>query len=219
MRALAVLVLPFVVAAGCTVGTGDDAGPDAAVLDASRADASDGRDAEPPDPLCACTSGLHTERIFLVGDTGELWTYDPVADAFEYLLGPVCALADRPFAMAIDPSGRAFVQYIEMRRLFTIDVNALSACLDSGYLPTEREFPLFGMTFVQPEGECATMFALAFSGSAMFSEGPGVGGVGVIDGDPLRLRRLATIDYDGGDLAGTGDGRLFAFAGAPHRLG
>jgi hypothetical protein len=30
----------------------------------------------------------------------------------------------------------------------------------------------------------------------------------------LQMQQLGIIDYDGGELSGTGDGRLFAFAGA-----
>lgn len=189
----------------------DDAGPDAAV-DAAGTEDSGIEDGGIDDPLCGCTSGLHGTRIFLLGDEGELYTYEPLTDTFEYVLGPVCASSGRPFSMAVDPAGRAWIQDGPSRRIQRIDVNALGACEDSGYLPTNEAFPLFGMSFVQ-RGACASLFGLSYSGDGPFTEGPGLGQVGVVEGDPPRMRSLATVDYNGGELAGTGDGRLFAFTG------
>jgi hypothetical protein len=60
--------------------------------------------------------------------------------------------------------------------------------------------------------ECTTLYAQSFSGTH-FAEGPGLGALGVVEGSPLAIRTLAPLDYDGGELAGTGDGRLFAFTG------
>lgn len=195
----------FVLALGCTTGAAD---PDAGRIDAG-VDARTGTDGG---PLCGCTSGAHGDRIFLLSDDAELWSYDPLTNAFELVVGPACATTDTPYSMAIDPRGRAHILFAETRRILTIDVNALAECADSGYLPTERDFGLFGMAFLQ-RGSCATLFAHSYSGEGPFSEGPGLGRLGVIDGQPPRIRLLATVDYDGGELAGTGDGRLFAFAG------
>lgn len=186
---------------GCTTGSAIDAGRDP---DTGREDAG---------ASCGCTPGLHDSRIFVLSDEAELWSYDPLSRAFEFVLGPVCATSERPFSMAIDPSGRAWIEHVESRRLLTIDVNALAACEDSAYLPTVREFPLFGMAFLQESGGCARLFAHSYDGDGPFSEGAGSGYLGVIEGDPPRMRTLAPIDFDGGELAGTGDGRLFALAG------
>lgn len=182
--------------------TPDDAGP-------SRPDSGPPVDAG---PLCGCTDGLHNSRIFLMSDQAELWSYDPIADAFELVVGPVCATTDDPFSMAVDPRGVAWVQFIETRRLLTIDVNDLAACEDSGYLPTVPELPHFGMSFVQ-RGACASLYALSYSGGGEHREGPDLGYLGVVEGDPPRMTTLASIDYDGGELSGTGDGRLFGFTG------
>lgn len=196
--------------AACTTGTArTDAGDARVDAGEPRVDAGLLPDAG---PLCGCTGGLHNSRIFLMSDQAELWMYDPIADAFEFVVGPVCATVDRPFSMAIDPRGLAWVQYIETRRVLTIDVNDLRACEDSGYLPTVREFPHFGMSFVQ-RGACASLYGLSYSGGGEHREGPGLGYLGRVEGDPPRMTTLAPIDYDGGELAGTGDGRLFGFTG------
>ena len=77
-------------------------------------------------------------------------------------------------------------------------------------------FGLFGFAFVNNSGSdfCERGFAHSYSGNGPFSEGPMAGQLGVMDPDTLVLEHLADIDYDGGELAGTGEGRLFAFAGA-----
>lgn len=190
---------------GCTTG---HVRPDASEPDAA-GDAASGADGG---PLCGCTPGAHGSRIFVLSDDAELWSFDPLARTFELVVGPVCATTDRPFSMAVDPRGRAWIQYSGTRRLLTIDVNDLRACEDSGYLPTNPDFPLFGMAFLQAGG-CARLYAHSYDGEGFFEEGAGIGRLGVVDGDPPRLSTLAPIDYDGGELSGTGDGRLFAFTG------
>ena len=195
--------------ASCTSGTPADAGVDADGIDATLEDAAVLADAG---PLCGCTPGLHGSRIFMMSDDAELWTFDPLTLESEFVLGPVCATDATPYSMAVDPRGRAWIEFIETRRLLTIDVNDLAACEDSGYLPTVMELPYFGSSFVQ-RGACADLYAFSYSGAGLFSEGPGIGRLAVIEGDPPRARILATTDFDGGELAGTGDGRLFAFTG------
>lgn len=192
-------------ALGCTT---NHVRPDAGRADAGE-DAPVGADGG---PLCGCTPGAHGSRIFVLSDDAELWSFDPLTLAFELVVGPVCATTDRPFSMAVDPRGLAWIQYSGTRRLLTIDVNDLRACEDSGYLPTNPDFPLFGMAFLQ-DGECARLYAHSYDGEGFFEEGAGIGRLGVVEGDPPRLSTLAPIDYDGGELSGTGDGRLFAFTG------
>lgn len=202
--------LSLLLAAGCTTGTALDGGGDAA-----REDAPSSVDAGAP---CECAPGLHGALIYLLSQDAELWTFDPLTLVTEHVVGPVCATDDDPYSMAIDAEGRAYVLFARTRRVLTIDVNALAACEDSGYLPTERELPLFGMSFLRRADGCATLFALSYSGEGPFREAPGIGRLARIDGDPLRATILAPTDFDGGELAGTGDGRLFAFAGDPSKL-
>jgi len=182
------------------VDAGVDAGRDA------------GRELLDGGPHCGCTPGLHGERIYLVGAEGGLHTFDPVTLETELVVGPACASVDSPFSLAIAPSGLAWILYSSTRRMLTIDVNALAACEDSGYLPTLAELPLFGMSFVD-RGGCSSLYAFSYSGDGPFREGPDLGVLARIDGDPPRAAVLSSIDYDGGELAGTGDGRLFAFTG------
>jgi hypothetical protein len=219
MRTLA-LILTALAFLGCTRGEapsdGGDAltdAPDAALVDAPASDA--GTD------VCGCVPGPHTDRIFVLSDEGALWSYDPVADAFAFVIGPVCAMTGRPFSMAVDGRGRAWILDSTSHRMQLFDVVSPGACVDSGYLPTNPDFPLFGMGFLSRDAAhaCATLYVHSYSGTGPFAEGPALGSLGVVEGAPLGVRTLAAIDYDGGELAGTGDGRLFAFTGVqPSKL-
>ncbi|MEM9195568.1 MAG: hypothetical protein AAGF12_40755 [Myxococcota bacterium] len=165
--------------------------------------------------LCACSTGRHNDRVFLLSDDGELWTFDPETRAFDFVVGPICS-GMQPFSMAVDARGIAHVVFAESLAILTLDVNDPGPCEDSGYLRRNQDFGLFGMSFAS-ESEtdfCADLYVHTYDGEGPFEEGPGLGRLGVIDADDYSLRELAIIDFDGGELTGTGDGRLFAFAGA-----
>jgi len=170
----------------------------------------------PPDapPACACEPGPHTDRIFLMSDEGELWQWDPRTHEASFVFGPVCAGAT-PYSMAIDGRGTAWVLMAESLSMQSFDVATPGPCRDSGYVRTDMRFGLFGMAFAARSATdaCADLFVHTYDGDGPFSEGPSAGMLGVIDPSSLAVRALAPIDFDGGELSGTGDGRLYAFAG------
>ncbi len=216
-RGARALFVAALLALGCTKSTVPDAGGlSDAGIDANGPDAAVGSDGG---PVCGCAPGSHGALIYLLSQDAELWTFDPLTLESRFVVGPVCATDDDPFSMAIDAEGRAWMLFSRTRRVLTIDVNALAACEDSGYLPTVAELPLFGMSFLEGADGCDTLYGISYSGEGPFREGPGIGRLARIDGDPPRATILASVDYDGGELAGTGDGRLFAFAGVdPSKL-
>jgi hypothetical protein len=193
--------------------------PVACTNELPRFDAGAVADAGPPPvdagPLCGCTPGIHTTTIVVAGDDGSLWTFDPFGPSFDFVVGPACAEVLDPYSLAVDPKGLAWLLSASTRRIFRFDVNEPGACEDSGYLPTVPELPLFGMSFVSDgtAAECSTLYGMSYSGDGPFREGEGLGRLARIEGDPPRATLLAPTDFDGGELAGTGDGRLFAFAG------
>ncbi len=204
------------VLAGCskTSGRGDaDAGMDADVLEEDVVE-GDGADPLPDvaDP-CPCTPGRHNQRIFVLSDDSELYTYDPTANAFEFLAALSCPGLVDAYSMAVDERGIAWVLNYHSHRILNVDVNDPTDCTDSGYTP--GSFELFGMTFVPEEAwdVCPRLHVHTYSGAGGFSEGEDAGRLGVMDHDALTISEIGLIDFDGGELAGTRDGRLFAFAG------
>lgn len=202
----------LLVVAGCSsrTKTTGDAGPGF--------DGAPPRDASPDGaPSCDCVPGPHNDLLYVMSDTAELWSFDPRTHAFAFVAGPVCGgtSAPRPFSMAVDANGLAWILFIDSLDILTIDVKDPGACGDPGYNRTNPDFGLFGMAFVtqQPASRCERLYLHTYDGDGPFSEGESIGRLGVIDPITGDLTELALVDFDGGELAGTGDGRLFAFAG------
>jgi hypothetical protein len=164
------------------------------------------------DGLCGC--GDNTDLIYVLSDQGELWTFDPQTENFARLGTFSCpaALLDTPFSMGVARNGIAWVMYRPSGDIFHVDVNDANACDDPGYDPGQNGFRLFGMAFVSqgPHSPCDDLYALTYN-DTVWSEGPGAGQLGRLDN--YVPTAIGAVDYNGGELTGTGDGRLFAFAG------
>lgn len=202
---------PWLVFGVLMVACGEDdraPGEDMGVTDEPDMSALDGGD------FCTCTDGLHRDLIFLMSDDAELWTYDPVSGEFAFVVGPVCD-GDRPFSMAVDEKGRAWILEIDSMSMQLIDVNDPRLCEPSPYLRRNPDFGLFGMSFVaQSEIDpCSDLYVQTYSGDGAFDEGPDLGRFGRIDQETGALTDIGSLDYDGGELTGTGDGRVYAFTG------
>ena len=170
---------------------------------------------------CACAPGVHGDVIFVLSDAAEVYAYDPKPNTFALIGSAACSGAAAPYSMAVDRAGRAWVLDIATQDLATLDVNAPAACQDPGFTPGQAGFGLFGMAYSAdgPGEECSKLYMLSYSGSGPFAEGPGLGSLGVMDPSTLTVSAIGSIDFDGGELAGTSDGRLFAFAGtSPPKL-
>lgn len=164
-------------------------------------------------PECGCAPG--TDLIYVLSDLAELWSFDPVSLDFELISSFVCDGLTATFSMGVDRNAIAWVMF-QTGDIYNLDINDPAVCIDPGYTPNQLGFDLFGMAYVS-EGEdnpCDQLYAHSFSGGFGFQEGPGIGKLGTVDPDTLQMQQLGIIDYDGGELSGTGDGRLFAFAGA-----
>lgn len=165
---------------------------------------------------CECAPG--TELVYVISDAGELWSYDPAASTFA-LVGPVACGGFRPFSMAIGRDGRALLLLLDdiphavvAKGLFSVDINDPSDCQAVPY--TEGLFGVFGMSFVDnpPPSTCEQLFVHSYSGQGPFAEGEGIGMLGALD-DDQALQVVGTTDFDGAELAGTSQGRLFSLAG------
>ncbi len=200
-------------ARGGAAGAGDGAGGSSGVGSGGE-DGSVALDGSTPDPYCSCAPGPHNGLIYVLSDDAEIWSFDPALASFQKVADARCGTNGRVFSMAVDPLGKAWVLYVDSRDIQTVDLNAGTGCGDPGY-SSANGFELFGMAFAteSPTDACSRLYALSYDGMGPFEQGAGIGRLGVIDPEAPTPTAVASIDFDGGELTGTGDGRLFAFAG------
>lgn len=171
-----------------------------------------------------CDCEEHADLIYLWGGQGHLWRYNPVAPqdkAFEDLGDPGCEIpfGQHPFSMGVDRFARAWLTIRSSGTMFLADTKKSGDCKQQSHTPGTEGFKLFGMAFVEhpKDGRCDQLYMHSFDGEKI-TEGQGIGTLGVMDPDTLAIKKLGPIDFNGGELTGTADGRLFAFAGDPGRL-
>jgi hypothetical protein len=195
---------------------GDELGDEGPILDVGADSAGDSASC-----LCAPKSDLIYVLAWNELDSGSLWTFDPATLSFDEI-GPIpCNPGAMVFSMGISRDAKAYVQYQPGGDIFTFDVNT-GTCDDPGFAPGQSGFSQFGMAFVsESEADpCDDLYALRMQGATP-TECPGsiCGSLGRIDPLSMHLQVLNGTSYDGGELSGTGDGRLFAFVGlAPAEL-
>lgn len=167
---------------------------------------------ETGEPECSCAPG--TEQIHVLSDSGALWRFDPLAEIFTSL-GQVTCGSGSYYSMAVDHQGQGWLLDLDTRDLIVIDLADPSSCTEPPWVPGNGGFQYFGMGFVNEGGAslCESLYLLRYTGDGAFAEGPGIGAIGVYDPADGSVESLAVIDYDGGEINGTGDGRVFAFAG------
>jgi len=177
-------------------------------VSASDSDSESDTDVE----LCDCAPG--TDVIYVLSDDAELWSYDPLTNSFAFVGGFQCNFEAGTFSMGVDRNGIAWVMF-QSGDLYTLDVNNPNICVDPGYVPGGNGFQLFGMAFVSEsvDNPCDRLYGNTYSGGFGFQEGPNFGTLGSLDPDTLTMSAIGFTDYDGAELTGTGDGRLFEFAG------
>src|SRR5689334_22591962 len=125
----------------CACSKKHDASRDASAPVDAEADAADATVA----PGCECRAGPHADFVYLLSDDLELWTFDPRTLAFAFVTGPICGGTARPYSMAVDARGTAWIEMVESLDLVTIDLLDLRTCGDPGYVRRDRDFGLFGM--------------------------------------------------------------------------
>lgn len=212
MRGVALVVLAGM--AACAAAVEDDGGGGAGGSSSATGGEAFGGSGE-GGAACECAPGVHETNIVVLSDDGSLWKFDPATNELAFVREIPCAIG-HPYSMAIDERGRAWVLDADSEDLVTVDLAGTGACEDPGYDPgpLQSGFGLFGMAFTtRPESLCGDLYGHSYSGEGPFHEGPDAGVLGRLDADTKRFELLSGIDYDGGELAGTGTGRLFAFAG------
>jgi hypothetical protein len=161
-----------------------------------------------------CDCAANTDLIYVLSDNAQLYSFDPATLQFAMVGALNCGLQQGTFSMGVDRNGIAWVMFQDSD-IRTVDVNNPAQCLDPGYNPGQLGFGLFGMAFVSnsAEDQCDRLYAQSYTGNLGFQEGPNIGKLGSLDPNSLMMMQIGLDDYDGGELTGTGDGRLFMFAG------
>jgi len=188
----------------------DDDDDDGPRLDLGMPDTGDTASAEGGDCECAPKSDL----VYLLSDTAELWLFDPSTLEFTKLGSFDCGVAPTTFSMGVARDGTAWIMFQPTGEIFLVDVNDANTCMPSGWQPSQFGYNLFGMGFSSPAGGgCDDLFLHSFDGGE-WAEGESLGMLARVNRETMAALPVAPIDYNGGELTGTGDGRLFAFAGA-----
>jgi hypothetical protein len=164
---------------------------------------------------CADVEVPLSDGIFVISDDAQLWKYRPIDNAFVDL-GPInCGGLTQAFSMAVDRSGYAWIMFEPdagtIRRLY---VSNTDECDDPGYLPGQLGISRFGMAFASADinNPCETLYGNTYNGLEV-SEGPGAGSLVAVDPEELKLKIVGKTTFNGAELTGTGDGRLYVFGG------
>jgi hypothetical protein len=200
-----------------------EASPDSS--DDDDGDAADGElvlDVEPgaddgqPPGECPCVGT--GEGIYLLSDTGVLWTFDPDTLEFEELGAVECPTTGWPTAMAVDRQGGALLAYVvdpvgagvpPTIETFAIELGDPSAC-EAAVLPLPDDRMLAGTGYASASAADPCDDLYLFARSAV-DDAPGTSAIARVDDDGNWVE-LGAAPWMSAQLSGTGDGRLFAFA-------
>jgi len=191
-------------------------------VDASdaRRDALTDRDAPPgldvtprPDANRTDCQDAGDTLIYVVQNDTELYAFDPTALSFRFIGTLACPDPNslKPFSMAVDRKGIAYVLYATQGtngNLFRVST-ATAACAPTKFLPGQLGFGSFGMGFAADDkGPGETLY--------IASDDDTGGRLGSIDVNTFVVRNIGPFDppLTAGELTGTGDGRLYTFFSA-----
>jgi hypothetical protein len=155
------------------------------------------------------------------GGAGQVWFFDPPANTFTMVgtIGCPAPLGWVANSMAIDRQGYAWINYYEqasqLGRIFRAPLADLSLCEDTGYVNPGQSWWLLGMGYAvtNPDSSCDQLFIYRSDRYLEYPDfGPGGAELGRFDEDMAQIDVIGPTDYPVGELTGTGDGHLFAFA-------
>jgi len=166
--------------------------------------------------------------IYVIGNSGRLYSFDPASSAFTTIGTIDCpgAGGSTPFSMAVDREGVAYVIFSENMAadggqpgtgLYKVSTKT-AECKATKYNAAANGFVTFGMGFVanledggsSEAGEEETLFVSLDVGGL----GAGNGELATLDTTSFDIDKIAFFSpsVPNAELTGTGDGRLFAFS-------
>ena len=144
--------------------------------------------------------------VYVVTEDNQLLSFYPPTASFRAIGALACPArgAARPFSMAVDRKGTAYVLYND-GEIFKVST-ANASCQPTAYVPGQSGITTFGMGF-------ATLGAGPAEGLFIASDQNTGSVLGVIDTTTLKLGTVGPITPSvvQAELTGTGDGRLYAF--------
>jgi hypothetical protein len=175
----------------------------------------------PPDaPVFNPCPDAAATLIYVIGQSGTLYSYDPPAATFTPIGKISCpgVGATMPFSMAVDREGVAYVEFAEQTSNGTFGGNLYrvstktASCTPTAYDPVANGRVTYGMGFVGNAGDGGD------AGETLFiaQQPNGVQAQNIlatIDTTTFTVDviRPFSSEVQAAELTGTGDGRLFAF--------
>ena len=159
----------------------------------------------PPQNGCSAAAQL----VYVVSAENDLYSFKPDKLAFVRIGTLNCQSSSSPNSMAVDRSGTAWVNFSD-GSLFKVSTSDAS-CQTTGFQVGQSGFSRFGMAFSTNSAttEDETLYVSDISDVA-----PGRG-LAKIDTGTFKLTTIGKFSGPlsdlGGELTGTGDGRLFGF--------
>ena len=178
---------------------------------------STGTTGDPVEP-CACPDleVALDDGIFVLSDNSEIYKFYPETNKFELLGAFKCGNATGTFSMAVDRLGFAWVMFSNpLGKIWKLDLTNVANCTDPGYNPGQQGVNYFGMAFVSNSqfDQCDQIYGNTFNGIGGFGEGNMIGDFLTVDPDTLLIQKLGKTNFNGAEVTGTGDGRVFMFGG------
>lgn len=171
---------------------------------------------------CPCQDVL--DGIYVLDNAGPLpsvWFFDPPANAFTEV-GPLGCSAPPGWvanSMAIDRQGYAWLNYYEQAtmsaRIYRAPLSDLAQCELTEYSDQGGTWWLLGMGYaaIDATSSCDQLYIYRSDRYLEYPNfGPGGAQLGRFDEATDQVALIGPTDYPVGELTGTGDGRLFAFA-------
>lgn len=168
--------------------------------------AFDSNDAVTPRGRVALSAYINTlcteagQYIYTVDNDGRFSRFDPLTLSYLDIAPLRCPTSATPFSMNVDQNAIAWVIFGD-GNLFRVDT-ANGQCTATSYVPNQQGFSTYGMgsTFDSRTGT-DTLF-LATQASVL----------GTLSFPSLTVTTVGSFPLDSVELAGTGDGQLWAFA-------
>ena len=223
-RRLAFCSVVILIACGsrtALVGDFDEETSDASTDSGTRHDSGrdSGRDADlfldgAPDVFRNDCPSAATTFIYLISQSRELYSFNPATNGFRDIGLVNCPTSDNQvFSMAVDRAGTAYVLFYDgstpaIGSLWRVSTANASCKAIPEYVAGQQGFNGYGMGFATNAGGPSE--TLYLEGAAYFGSSAGLASLDTTS-FKVEVKGSNTPEIQGGELTGTGDGRLFAF--------